>query len=83
MCIIWGREEVLHLSAILLGLITGKRRQAYQLERAIGLGVIKPLLTARMYKLLMAAMSGISYLFVIAATRSLELIFMWMAHLYQ
>ena len=53
-----------------------ERRQAYQLEFAIGLSVIKPLLMARMYKLLMAAMSGISYHFVIAATRSLELIFM-------
>ena len=83
MCIIWDREEVLHLPVILLGLITGKRRQAYQLEFAIGLSVIKPLLMARMYKLLMAAMSGISYHFVIAATRSLELIFMWKAHLYR
>lgn len=83
MCVIWGREEVLYLPVILLGLITGERGQAYQLELAIGLGVIKQPLMERMYKLLMAAMSGISYHFVMAATRSLELIFMWMAHLYR
>ncbi len=38
--------------------------------------VIKQPLMERMYKLLMAAMSGISYHFVMAATRSLELIIM-------